>query len=400
MAKASADATSMAQAGPALLGLGFRPFYLLAGLFAVFAIPLWVASYIGLLPLHGYLSGLAWHQHEMLFGFGTAVIAGFLLTAVRNWTGLATPTGLRLGALATVWILGRVLAFTGPALPAIAFDLAFVPILAAVIAVPIWRSRNKRNVKLLFVLAALTVANAVYHLAYIGVIDRQLTLTASTVALDVVTILIAIMSGRVIPAFIGNAISSASPRRSKELEFVAIVSLLLVLIVDALAPFNLVHAKLSSALFFVAALAHGVRLWLWDPHRTYSNALLMMLPVAYAWIPIMLVLRGLAALDVLPATAAVHALTIGGMASLMLAMMMRSALGHTGRALKADATDIAAFVLLQIAAITRMTATLVAPTHYREWVMISGAFWVLAFVVFLIRYIPMLAQARVDGRPG
>lgn len=400
MARAPADATNQMNDGPAILRLGFRPFYLLAGLFAVFAIPLWVAVYTGLLQIDGYLAGLAWHQHEMLFGFATAVIAGFLLTAVRNWTGIETPTGRVLGALAMVWILGRVLAFTGPAIPAILVDVAFLPILAALLAVPILRSQNKRNIKLLFVLAALTAANVVYHLAYSGVIATHLTLTSITVALDVVTILIAVMSGRVIPVFTENAIPAAKPRRLKWLEIVAIGSLLLVLVADVVAPLFRSHAAVWAALFFLAAVAHGARLWLWEPYRTGRNVLLLMLPLAYAWIPVMLVLRGLAVLGLLPATAAVHALTIGAMASMMLAMMMRSALGHTGRKLVAEPADIAAFVLLQLAAITRVAATLVDATHYRGLVIVSGSLWVLAFIAFLMRYVPVLTLARIDGRPG
>tara|TARA_R110002096_G_scaffold141880_1_gene296868 strand:- start:941 stop:2143 length:1203 start_codon:yes stop_codon:yes gene_type:complete len=384
----------------AVLGLGFRPFYLLAGLFAVVAVPLWVAAYTGMLSIDGYLAGFAWHQHEMLFGFAVAVIAGFLLTAVRNWTGCATPTGFGLGSLAALWILARVLAFTGPAIPAMLIDLAFLPVLAAMLAVPILRSENSRNIKLIFVLIALAAANTVYHLSYSGVLPARLNPVSVNAALDVIVILIAIMSGRVIPAFTANAIPAASPRRETALEVVAIGALLLILLADMLSSMQPLPAVAWATLYFIAAAAHGVRLWLWEPHRTFRNTLLLMLPLAYAWIPLMLALRGLAAMGLLPATAAVHALTIGAMASLMLAMMMRSALGHTGRELIASRSDFSAFVLLQFAAVLRVTATIAGAANYRILLEMSAALWVLSFIVFLFRYAPMLVRARIDGRPG
>ena len=387
-------------AGAAVLGLGFRPFYLLAGLFAVAAVPLWVAAYTGLLPIDGYLAGFAWHQHEMLFGFAVAVIAGFLLTAVPNWTGCATPTGFRLACLAALWILGRVLAFTGPAFPAMLFDLAFLPVLAIVLAVPILRSQNSRNIKLIFVIFALAAANTVYHLSYSGVLPARLNPVSINAALDVIVILIAIMSGRVVPAFTANAIPAASPRRDTAVEVIAIGTLLIVLLADTLSLVQPLPAAAWATLYFIAAAAHGIRWWLWDPHRTFRNILLLMLPLAYAWIPLMLALRGMAAMGLLPATAAVHALTIGAMASLMLAMMMRSALGHTGRELVASRSDFSAFVLLQLAALVRVAATLAGAANYRILVEISAALWVLAFVVFLYRYAPMLTRTRIDGRAG
>lgn len=387
-------------ATPVLLGLGFRPFYLLAGLFAVVAIPLWIATYTGHLPTDSYLAGIAWHQHEMLFGFAVAVIAGFLLTAVRNWTGRETPTGFRLGVLAAIWVLGRILTFTGPALPAMLVDLAFLPVLAVVLAIPILQSQNRRNVKLIFVLIALAATNTVYHLSYAAILPAHLNAISINVALDVIVILIAIMSGRVIPVFTANAIPAAAPRSVTAIEVVAIGTLLAILAADMLAPWQPLPPSALAALYFVAASAHGLRLCLWDPHRTWRNSLLLMLPLAYAWIPLMLALRGLAAMALLPATAAVHALTIGAMASLMLAMMMRSSLGHTGRLLQASRSDFSAFLLLQMAAGVRVAATFSGADNYRLLVEVSAVLWLLAFTVFLCRYAPMLTRARIDGRAG
>jgi uncharacterized protein involved in response to NO len=375
-------------------------FYLLAGVFALISIPIWIMAYQGQVPINGYLNSLAWHQHEMLFGFAPAVMAGFLLTAVRNWTGLATPTGAGLAALGCLWLAGRITAFTGPAAPAVLLDLAFLPTLAIILAIPIVRSRNFRNLKLLLVLAALGSANTVYHLAYAGLLQTQFLAVAINVAIDVIVILMAIMGGRVIPAFTANAVPSAKPRPSAAVETVAIGSLLLVLCGDLVAPLYTLPPIAWFALFFIAAIAHGIRLWRWDAHPGYRNALLSMLPIAYLWIPAALGLRALAALALVPPSAAIHALTIGAMTSLMLAMMMRSALGHTGRSLLAGPIEIAAFTLLQLAAVARIMATVVAPDHYNNLVTWSGALWLLAFALFLWRYGPMLMRARIDGKSG
>ncbi len=392
--------TDKLYAGPAVLALGFRPFYLLALLFAASSVPLWIAVYLGLVPLDGYLSGSAWHSHEMVFGFASAVIAGFLLTAVRNWTGRSTPTGLLLAGMVALWCVARVLMVTGPALAAAIVDLLFLPVLAIAIAVPIWRSRNTRNFKLLVVLAALTIANLVFHLTSLHVLPQQITNNATTAALDVIAILVAIIAGRVIPAFTSGAVENARPRRIFAIEALAIGSLLLILIADTrMLPFRMAPTS-WVVLTAVASAAHMVRLMLWNPHRTIHNPLLLMLPIAYAWLPIALTLRGLAQLEMASAASAVHALTIGLMSSLMVAMMTRSALGHTGRLLVAGPCDIAAFVILQIAAVVRVFAGTVSPEYYRGAVIASGMLWTLAFSILVLCYWPILTRPRIDGRPG
>lgn len=382
------------------LALGFRPFYLLAGIFAFLAIPLWIASYAGLVQWAGYLRGVSWHGHEMIFGFAPAVMAGFLLTAVRNWTGLPTPGGLRLGALAALWALARVTNITGPANMAAMLDVAFMPALGVVIAIPIWRSRNARNFKILAVLALLSLANIVYHMSYLGLLPADFMRWALIAALDVITILMAIVGGRVIPAFTANAVAGAKPSQVKSVEMMALGSLVLILAVDIAGYWYSLTPAAWVILLALAALAHGIRLWSWQPHRTRHKPLLWMLPVAYGWIPISLALRTLAQIAQLPATASVHALTVGAISSLMLAMMMRSALGHTGRDLTAAWSEISAFLLLQIAAVIRVGATLIPAEFYRGAVVFSGVLWALAFAIFALRYWAILTRPRIDGRPG
>jgi uncharacterized protein involved in response to NO len=381
-----------------ILALGFRPFYLLAGLFATLALPLWIASYLGLAPMGALPSGMAWHVHEMAFGFATAVMAGFLLTAVPNWTGQQTPTGASLAGLAVLWVLARVLALTGPTTAAMLVDIAFLPVLGVTIAIPIWRSRNVRNFKIVAVLAGLAIANILYHLAQLNMLPAGLMRVAITAALDVITLLMAIIGGRIIPAFTANAVSAARPRRMPSVEALSFGSLVLILAAGILGIWYPLPAGVWLVLLTTAALAHAVRLLLWDPLATRRNALLWMLHAAYAWIPITMALRACAQAFAIPPAAAFHALTVGGMSGLMVAMMMRTALGHTGRALTAGSAEIAVFALVQAAAIGRVLAGFIRPEFYQGAVVGSGILWSLAFVVFLFRYWPILTRPRIDGR--
>ena len=384
----------------ALLALGFRPFYLFAAVFAIVAVPAWLVSYAGADLAGNYLQGIAWHSHEMIFGFAAAVIAGFLLTAVRNWTGRPTPTGALLGGLATLWLLARVLMLAGPANVAALIDVFFLPALGIAVAIPIWASRNTRNYKVLAVLSVLTLANVGYHLASSGSLPLEFGRVSMTAALDVISILIAIVGGRVIPAFIGNAVEGASPRHIRSVEFVSVGALLAILVAGVVKPWIAFPHIAWLIVFVVAAAGQAVRLLLWQPFRARGNPLLWMLPVAYAWLPISLALRALELQSMVPAGAAIHALTIGTIASLMMAMMMRSALGHSGRPLVAGLAEVGAFVLLQLSAVVRILAALVVPGAYQEAMIVSGVLWTLAFVVFLWRYWPVLTRPRIDGRPG
>lgn len=383
-----------------MLALGFRPFYLLAAIFAVIALPLWIGTYTGASFPGGSLPGLIWHTHEMIFGFATAVMAGFLLTAVRNWTGRPTPTGMMLASLVALWLVGRLLMFTGPMQAAAAVDLLFLPAIGIAIAVPVWQSRNTRNFKLLAIIAALTLINALFHLASLKVLPAAMLMTAPVLALDVIALLLAIMGGRVIPAFTNNAIQAANARHDWRVELVAVGSLVLIALLDVAGLWLQIPRTAWAVLLGVATIAHSVRLALWMPQRTIKQPLLLMLPVAYSWLPISFALGVFVQIGDIPRAIPAHALTIGAMSGLMLAMMTRSALGHTGRPLSAGWAEITAFVLLQLAALVRVCGALLAPEFYRHTVIASGTLWALAFAVFLVAYWPILTRPRVDGRPG
>lgn len=383
-----------------LLALGFRPFYLFAAIFAVLALPVWIMALFGATPTGGYLRGIAWHSHEMIFGFAPAVIAGFLLTAVRNWTGRPTPTGAPLAGLVTLWLLARILMLTGPANAAALIDILFLPALGMAVAIPIWRSRNVRNYKVLAVLGALALANVCYHLTSLNVLPIGAARVSMMAALDVIAILIAIIGGRVIPAFIGNAVKQAKPRHDNSVEFVSVGALVVILLLGVLNLWVSIPDLAWLVILVIAAVGQGIRLMLWQPLRARGNPLLWMLPVAYAWLPITLTLRVLSLFDIVPISAAFHALTIGAIASLMVAMMMRSALGHTGRPLVAGRAETFAFALLQLAAVVRVLANSAAAVAYVEAMIVSAVLWSLAFAVFLYRYWTILTRPRIDGRLG
>ena len=378
----------------ALWNLGFRPFYLLASVFAAISVLLWIALYSGLLRA-GYLRGAAWHAHEMLFGYTTAVVAGFLLTAVRNWTHQPTPTGRSLMALAALWIAGRALVVTPFDIAAAAVNAAFPVAVAVAIGVPLLKARNVRNyffIGLLILLGGLTLA---VHLA----LQQRLQISPRLglqLALDVVLFILVVMGGRVIPMFTNNAVPDARAKRQPAVERLALGTVLLLFFADLVA----LHPTVIATIALAAALAHGVRLYLWQPWRTLATPLVWVLHAAYAWIVVYLALRGLAELGLLSGSLATHALTIGAIGGMTLGMMTRTARGHTGRPLEADRYEIASYLLVQAAALVRVAGGLAMPSVYLASVQVSGLFWAAAYTIFAVRYWPVLTRPRVDGRPG
>jgi uncharacterized protein involved in response to NO len=381
-----------------MFALGFRPFYLLAGLMAVFGMSMWLMSYTGSAQFGSYLQGVFWHSHEMLFGFLAAAMTGFLFTAVRNWTGQPTPTGAMLGLIVLLWVLARVLFLGGSTTIAVALDLAFLPVVTAGVAIPILRSRNQRNYKVLGILVALCALHFIFHLAIAGELPVWLSRTSLLASIDTVAILFALVGGRVIPAFTRNAVPGSDPVHKPWLEVCAFGLLVLIAAMTLLGGSIALAPWVPVTVLLLAAMVHALRLAYWQPQLTLNSPLLWMMPVAYSWLPFALLLRGLSSLAIVVPGTWIHALTAGAISSLIVAMMMRSTLGHTGRKLIASRADIAAFLLLQVAAILRVVAGMT--DNYRAVVIASGAIWIFAFAVFLLRYAPMLLQPRIDGQPG
>jgi uncharacterized protein involved in response to NO len=380
--------------GIALWRLGFRPFYLLASLFAAASIALWAAQYAGWLP-RAYLAGPVWHAHEMLFGFTLAVITGFLFTAVRNWTQRPTPTGMWLAAIAALWVAGRVLVLTPYGTLAAAVNAAFPLAVAAGIGVPLVQSGNRRNYFFIALLLGLAFAVLGVHLAQLGVIALPAWL-GLRIALDVVLFIMAVMAGRVVPMFTNNGVPGTRARRHPLLEKAALGGIGLLLVADVLQTEGAVLAGLLAVL----AAVHLARLALWEPWKTLRVPLVWALHVAYLWIPIHLALRALGEAGLIAAPLATHALTVGAIGGLTLAMMMRTAKGHTGLPLEALRGDVACYVLVLTAAVARVFGPMVAPERDVALVLISAALWSSAYALYAVRYAPLLTRPRRDGLPG
>ena len=379
----------------ALFALGFRPFYLLAAVFAALSVPLWIAQYFGLFPRLGPLDPIVWHAHEMTFGFAAAVISGFLFTAVRNWTGQPTPAGGTLAALAFLWLAGRALMLTGPTPAAAIVDVAFLPLVAWSIFRPLKRTRN-RNQFLVALLLILAAANVLFHLARTDRIALP-SLALAEAAIGLVALIVAIMAGRVIPAFTRNACPQARIRQIKGLDPVAIGMLALALIawIGGLSEVVVVPLCVGAAVLNLA------RLWQWDPIATRAQPILWILHLSYAWIPLGMLLLAFALAHVAGTPAsALHALGIGAIGGMIMGMMTRTARGHTGRALIASKAEVIAYVLVHLAGLARVVVPLIRPQLY-VWALVTAAlFWSTAFAVYAIQYWPILSRARIDGKPG
>jgi uncharacterized protein involved in response to NO len=382
-----------------LLAYGFRPFFLLGAIFAALAVPLWLAAYMGALALPSSFSASLWHGHEMLFGYAAAVLAGFLLTATPSWSGRPPVSGVGLAVLALIWLAGRFASSAGGVFPALAaaVDLAFLPSLAIAIT-PALQTAPPRNRVFLPLLGVLLLANLGVHLDALDMLPG-LGAIALRVTLDLFALLIALIGGRVVPAFTGNALAArgeAEPLRTfSGRDRLAIGALVLMLLADLLG-----FLRAAGVIALAAALLNAWRLHGWGGSRTLREPILWVLHLGYLWLAIGLAWKGLVDLSgFLPPADALHGLAIGAVGTMTLAIMSRATLGHTGRALRAPPLVVAAYLLVGAAAIARLAAPL-TPAHAVALLVISGAFWSLAFAAFLFRLGPALVQPRIDGRPG
>lgn len=366
---------------PAVLAKGFRPFFLLGSWYGALAVLLWLAQYLGLFSWRPGLDPMLWHGHEMLFGFTAAVIAGFLLTAVPNWTGRPTPVGAPLGGLVALWVLGRAAALTSlvPAPLAAVLDLAFLPALALALATPLLGAGKLSNLVFLPILAVFTLSNGLIWSDQLGWTTAT-AMSGLNLGLFCILMMIAVIGGRVVPFFTRAALPESPSRSWPWVERVALWSLPLV------AFWPLVG--------WLAAAAHIVRLVGWYDRRIGKVPLLWVLQGGYAWLPVGLVLRAAGA----SAFPSLHALTVGCIGMLVLGMMARVALGHTGRPLAPPRAVVLAFALVAVAAVLRTFGPLVWPSPV--WAAASGCLWSLAFGLYGWVYFPILTRPRVDGKAG
>jgi uncharacterized protein involved in response to NO len=378
----------------ALWNLGFRPFYLVASIFAALSILLWIAEYAGVLR-GGYVHDPVWHAHEMLFGYTIAVITGFLFTAGRNWTGRPTPTGGLLIAYTLLWLAGRILILTPYAIAAAVVNAAFPIAAAAGLAVPLAQSRNRRNYFFVGLLVLLGLVTLCVHLAHRGFIVWPAR-AGLQVGLDVVLFVIAVMAGRVVPMFTNNGIPGAGATRNPTVEKASLGGVI-VLVIAGIAP---VEPLGLGVIAILVAIAHGARLALWHPWRTFATPLVWVLHAAYAWVVIYLLLRALAAWGYVAPPLATHALTIGVIGGMTMGMMTRTARGHSGRPLEADRFEVACYLLIQAAALVRVFGGMALPDVYVDTVVVSGLCWSAGFALYAVRYWPILTRPRLDGKPG
>lgn len=390
---------------PVLFAYGFRLFFLLAGLQAALALPVWILLYEGGITLPTVLPPSVWHAHEMIYGYATAVLAGFFLTAEPNWTGVSPLRGWPLAGLALLWLAGRVLVWLSAFFPerlVAVVDLSFVPTLAAVVGTRIVAAGAMRQLVFILLLTFLFCGNLLIHLDSFGTDWGIPSRQGIYLAVDTFALLITVMAGRIVPSFTANALRRAG--LGPNLTGYLLVERSAIWLTGLLIPLELVLGDdpIVGAVALAAATAQFVRLAGWRSLKTLDEPILWVLHLGYLWVPLGLALRGLdMAFGIIPASAGLHALTVGAIGTMTLAVMSRVALGHTGRALKAAPLTIAAYGLIALAAIIRVFGAILAPEPmYRLTLDLSGAAWTLGFGLFLVVYGPILLRPRVDGKPG
>lgn len=387
---------------PALLSAGFRPFFLLSAIWAAVAVLVWLLLFEGRTNLPTALPPMLWHAHEMVFGYGAATVAGFLLTAVPNWTGRMPLQGLSLGILVLLWMAGRVAMLFALGLPpavVAVVDLAFPVAFLLAIAREIVTGRNWRNLPVLAALGALLAANVMLHLG--AGVHPALALTGAHFGVATLVALITLIGGRIIPSFTRNWLVKQAPRAALPAPFGWVDKVALATTVCGLALWLMAEGTLVASVVLVAAgAANAVRLARWRGLATPREPLLAVLHLGYAWVSAGLALLGAGHwLTMLPPSAALHALTVGAIGTMTLAVMARATLGHTGQPLTAGPGCVAVFALITVAAILRLAAPLVTD-HYQILLTLSGIAWSGAFGLFALLFAPLLAGSRRRSAPA
>lgn len=385
-------------ASPAFLRGGFRPFFLAGAVWAIFVLVLWLMTLAGAMTLPSAFDPLAWHRHEMLFGFVGAVVAGFLLTAIPNWTGRLPIAGSPLATLFALWFAGRLSvlfsADVGLALAAL-LDVGFFVVLAGLAGREVIAAGN-RNVPVVGIVGLFGIANGLDHLGMAGLIDPGLGWRA---AVTLIIVMISLIGGRIVPSFTRNWLAKRGfinrlPSQPGRFDFAVIGATALTMAGWAVWP----DEAVTGAMLLGAALLQALRLSRWGGMRAARDPLVFVLHVGYLWIPVGLALLGGSLLDAaIPRSAAIHALTAGAMATMILAVMTRATLGHTGRELRADKATVFLYVLVTAGAVLRVTSPL-GLIDYTAGMELSAILWGGAFLLFLAVYGPMLFSARADGK--
>lgn len=381
------------QAELALFSYGFRPFFLFGSAYAGLAIPLWLIQIHYGVVLESVFTPTDWHVHEMLYGFVPAIVAGFLLTAIPNWTGRLPISGVPLFALFSIWAAGRLAVYLSAKIGWLAtavVDVSFLLVIIAVAGREIVAGKNWRNLRVLAVVSVFAAGNLTFHLEshYLGSADYGTRLGISAIIL-----LISLVGGRIVPSFTNNWLmrqkAGKLPASFGRIDVVAIVVSLIALLFWITLP----YAQVTGYLLLCAGLIQFVRMARWRGERVVRESIVAVLHVAYAFIPLGFILLGLSYFVDVPRSAGIHAWTGGAIGTMILAVTTRASLGHTGRVLIASAAVTMIYFLVVSSALLRIAAALVAESS-QLLILLSGLAWAGAFLGFAIVYAPILCTPR------
>ncbi|MCU7939596.1 MAG: NnrS family protein [gamma proteobacterium symbiont of Bathyaustriella thionipta] len=380
----------------ALFNLGFRPFFLLSALFAVIFMVLWGLLYANMIQLNIYYGFIDWHSHEMLFGYSAAVIAGFLLTAVRNWTNVDTISKTPLAILAGIWLLARILPFTpAPGLLIAAVDVSFFFFLMLAVAHPIIKVKQWNNLIMVAILGVFMAADILVQSQHLGFMEGGV-IAGNNLALYSVLMIIQVLTGRVMPFFTRVVVPDTQVVERPLLEKVLLMTLVLLALADVFA----LNQLLISLLAGILLVAHTMRVAPWFSRPVLNTPILWVLYAGYLWLLVGFAMKMLVGFELVTNNLAIHAWTVGVIGITTYGMMARVSLGHTGREMLPSKLAVIGFYLLFAATLVRVIFPAFLMAQYVLWIEISSVLWVFAFILFTIAYLPVLTQPRIDGRAG
>ena len=396
------DNMNAAMAIPPILRLAFRPLFLGGTLFSIIAISWWAYFWAAPFDWQPYGGPIWWHGHEMLFGFGSAIVVGFLLTAVQSWTGVPGLKGNKLAVLAVAWLLGRLLIAFGTSLPSVLValvDLSFLLLGALAMAYPVVKAKQWRNLMFVPILLVLMLLNAVSHWGALTD-NAAIALHSLHGATLLIALVISIIGGRVIPFFTANASSYTRLPNIGWLDGLSIGSIIALVIV-AFIGFSEVPASLLAALSLLAAVSNGYRFLRWGIGHTLNTPLLWSLHFSYLFVPVGMIGLFLFSMGWLSTISiALHCFTVGAMGGMILSMISRVTLGHTGRKLQPPKLMTLGYIFILAAAALRVLLPGLLPSIANWGILGAAVLWVAAYSIYLFYYGPMLLSTRADGRPG
>ncbi len=390
---------------PAFWRAGFRPFFLSGAFYALLVLCLWILTLTGYLEYDSYIAPSLVHGHEMLFGFGVAAIAGFILTAMPNWTNTSPLSGLPLASLYSLWFLGRLSLWVGTSIPfaiLAAIDLLFLPVLAIVTARVLYKAGNKKNLMLPGVFLILALCNLFFYLSEMAVVEIS-SRTILEASISILLLLITIIGGRIVPAFTRNALQQrgviVDVSAPTKVSMICILGTALMVLGDLFVSSD--WPEFFAIYCLVLALAHLIRLYFWKGWLTHRDPLLWSMHLGYLWIPVGLALKSYGLYEYgYFWEGALHALTTGAIASTVLVVMIRAGLGHSGSPLVSNTLLTSALVSVTFAAIFRVAQSVYEGPLSVPILHLSGLLWTIAFGFYVIHFLPIMLKPRADGKPG